>query len=99
MYRVLHVDLDQFIAAVEILRRPELAGRPVVVGGRDGDPTRRGVVATANYVAREYGVRSGMPLRTARETLPGRRVPARRQARVRGGVGAGHGGAAAASPG
>ena len=57
MYRVLHVDLDQFIAAVEILRRPELAERPVVVGGRDGDPTRRGVVATANYVAREYGVR------------------------------------------
>ena len=38
MYRVLHVDLDQFIAAVEMLRRPELAGRPVVVGG-DGDPT------------------------------------------------------------
>jgi DNA polymerase-4 len=64
VYRVLHVDLDQFIAAVEILRRPELAQRPVVVGGH-GDPTRRGVVATANYVAREYGIRSGMPLRTA----------------------------------
>jgi DNA polymerase IV len=64
VYRVLHVDLDQFIAAVEILRRPELAERPVVVGGH-GDPTRRGVVATANYVAREYGIRSGMPLRTA----------------------------------
>ena len=69
MYRVLHVDLDQFIAAVEILRRPELAGRPVVVGGK-GDPTRRGVVATANYVAREYGVRSGMPLRTAVKRCP-----------------------------
>ena len=70
MYRVLHVDLDQFIAAVEILRRPELTERPVVVGGRDGDPTRRGVVATANYVAREYGVRSGMPLRTALKRCP-----------------------------
>ena len=70
MYRVLHVDLDQFIAAVEILRRPELAGRPVVVGGKDADPTRRGVVATANYVAREYGVRSGMPLRTAVRRCP-----------------------------
>ena len=69
MYRVLHVDLDQFIAAVELLRRPELAGRPVVVGGH-GDPTRRGVVATASYVAREYGVRSGMPLRTAARRCP-----------------------------
>jgi DNA polymerase-4 len=69
VYRVLHVDLDQFIAAVEILRRPELAQRPVVVGGH-GDPTRRGVVATASYVAREYGIRSGMPLRTARARCP-----------------------------
>ena len=69
MYRVLHVDLDQFIAAVEMLRRPELAGRPVVVGGH-GDPTRRGVVATANYTAREHGIRSGMPLRTAARRCP-----------------------------
>lgn len=69
MYRVLHVDLDQFIAAVEILRRPELQQRPVVVGGH-GDPTRRGVVATASYPAREYGIRSGMPLRTALARCP-----------------------------
>ncbi|HEX4977730.1 MAG TPA: DNA polymerase IV, partial [Nocardioides sp.] len=66
---VLHVDLDQFIAAVEVLRRPELAGRPVVVGGR-GDPTERGVVATASYEAREHGVGSGMPLRTAARRCP-----------------------------
>jgi DNA polymerase IV len=66
---VLHVDLDQFIAAVEVLRRPELAGRPVVVGGR-GDPTERGVVSTASYEAREFGVGSGMPLRTAARKCP-----------------------------
>jgi DNA polymerase-4 len=66
---VLHVDLDQFIAAVELLRRPELLGRPVVIGGR-GDPTERGVVSTASYEAREYGVRSGMPLRTAARRCP-----------------------------
>jgi DNA polymerase IV len=68
-YWVLHIDLDQFIAAVEILRRPELAGLPVVVGGR-GDPTQRAVVATASYPAREFGVRSGMPLRTAAKRCP-----------------------------
>ncbi|NYG56904.1 DNA polymerase IV [Nocardioides perillae] len=65
---VLHVDLDQFVAAVEVLRRPELAGRPVVVGGR-GDPTERGVVATASYEARAHGVGSGMPLRVAARKL------------------------------
>ena len=66
---VLHVDLDQFIAAVEILRRPELEGRPVIVGG-DGDPTKRGVVSTASYEARRFGVRSGMALRTALKRCP-----------------------------
>ena len=65
---VLHVDLDQFIAAVEVLRRPELAGLPVVVGGR-GDPTERGVVSTASYEARRFGVGSGMPLRLAARKL------------------------------
>jgi len=66
---VLHVDLDQFLAAVEVLRHPELRGRPVVVGG-DGDPTKRGVVSTASYEARAYGVHSGLPLRTAARRCP-----------------------------
>ncbi len=66
---MLHVDLDQFIAAVEVLRRPELRGKPVVVGG-DGDPAKRGVVSTASYEAREFGVHSGQPLRTARKRCP-----------------------------
>src|ERR1700683_2249725 len=66
---VLHADLDQFIAAVEVLRHPELRGRPVVVGG-DGDPTKRGVVSTASYEARAHGVHSGLPLRTAARRLP-----------------------------
>ena len=66
---ILHVDLDQFLAAVEILRRPELAGRPVVVGG-DGDPAKRGVVSTASYEARAFGVHSGQPLRIAARKCP-----------------------------
>jgi DNA polymerase-4 len=66
---VLHVDLDQFIAAVEVLRHPELAGKPVIVGGR-GDPTERAVVSTASYEAREFGVGSGMPLRIAARKAP-----------------------------
>lgn len=72
---VLHVDLDQFIAAVEVLRHPELAGRPVIVGGA-GDPTQRAVVATASYEAREHGVASGMPLRTAAKRCPDAVFPA-----------------------
>jgi len=66
---VLHVDLDEFIAAVERLRRPELEDTPIVVGG-DGDPTKRGVVSTASYEARAFGIRSGIPLRTAFKRNP-----------------------------
>ncbi|MFI7059713.1 DNA polymerase IV [Kribbella sp. NPDC050124] len=67
---LLHVDMDQFIAAVEIRRRPELVGLPVVVGG-SGDPTQpRQVVATASYEAREFGVHSGMPVRAAYKKCP-----------------------------
>lgn len=66
---ILHVDLDQFLAAVEVLRHPELRGKPVVVGG-DGDPARRGVVSTASYEARALGVHSGQPLRTAKRRCP-----------------------------
>jgi DNA polymerase-4 len=67
---VLHVDLDQFQAAVEVRRNPDLAGLPVIVGG-NGDPGEpRKVVTCASYPAREYGVHAGMPLRTAARKCP-----------------------------
>ena len=69
MRRIMHVDMDAFFAAVEEKRRPELKGRPLVIGGR-GDPHARGVVSTASYEARKYGIHSAMPLRTAYKLCP-----------------------------
>ena len=67
---VVHVDLDQFLASVELRRHPELAGLPVIVGG-NGDPAEpRKVVTCASYEAREFGVHAGMPLRTAARRCP-----------------------------
>ena len=67
---ILHVDLDQFLAAVELRRHPELVGLPVIVGG-NGDPTEpRKVVTCASYEAREFGVHAGMPLRSAARRCP-----------------------------
>lgn len=65
--RVMHCDLDSFFASVEELDEPALVGRPVIVGG---DPNGRGVVSTANYVARRYGVHSAMSAALARRLCP-----------------------------
>ena len=67
MRHIIHADLDAFYATVEQLDNPELLGKPVLVGGR---PENRGVVATASYEARPFGVHSAMPMRTAVRLCP-----------------------------
>lgn len=67
--RIIHIDMDAFFAAVEEKKNPALLGKPVVIGG-GGDPSKRGVVSTANYEARKYGIHSAMPLRTAYKLCP-----------------------------
>ena len=67
MRKIIHIDMDCFYAAVEMRDNPRLANQSIAVGGR---PDRRGVIATCNYAAREYGVHSAMPSSQARKLCP-----------------------------
>jgi DNA polymerase-4 len=64
----MHVDMDAFFAAVEVLDNPEYAGKPLIIGGYKDSP--RGVVSTASYEARKFGVRSAMPISRAAVLCP-----------------------------
>jgi DNA polymerase-4 len=78
--RILHVDMDEFFAAIEKLDHPQLRGRPLLIGG---SPAARGVVSTASYEARPYGPRSAMPMATAVRLCPQAVVRPVRAARYR----------------
>jgi DNA polymerase IV len=67
---ILHIDLDQFLASVELRRRPDLVGLPVIVGGNGNPDEPRKVVTCASYEARAFGVHAGMPLRAAARRCP-----------------------------
>ena len=80
MRHILHADLDAFYAAVEQLDNSDLIGKPILVGGR---PENRGVVATASYEARQFGIHSAMPMRTAVQRCPHGIIVSPRFARYR----------------
>ena len=67
-HAIAHVDMDAFYVSVELLKRPDLRGKPVIVG--PVDPSFRGVVMTASYEARKFGVHSALPMVTARRRCP-----------------------------
>ena len=64
--KIIHIDMDSFYASVEILDQPELRGKPLAVGGNEN----RGVISTASYEARKYGVKSAMTGKLAKKLCP-----------------------------